>query len=287
MLPADHKEYRLGRTMLVLPRSHLLDQFRQHWPRLQLALGDLAEVVAHKYRGFSAIDIGANVGDTAAMICSRDDVPTLCIEGNPIYWPYLEENARRIGPHIVIDRSFLGEFAGAKRLEIHNDPAGTTRLSPSPEAGEVMLRTLDQVLRDHPRFIRSKLIKLDVDGFDFEIIRGAVELLKVLQPILFFEYSPIESSAGGGDGVECFKTLTGIGYDRFLVWDGFGHYMIHLTAADFDKFVDLTFYLVSNRRFGAAVYHYDICAFPAGDADLFEALRNQQLDVCLRPSAAP
>jgi FkbM family methyltransferase len=287
MLPLDHKEYHLGRTTLVLPRSHQLDQLRQHWPRLQLAIGDLAQAMAHKYPGFSAIDIGANVGDTAAIICGRDDVPTLCIEGNPAYWPYLEENARRIGPHIVIEPSLIGETAGAKPLAICTDPSGTAKLVPADDGSEIMLRTLDQVLRDHPRFIRSKLIKLDIDGFDFEIIRGAVDLLKVLQPILFYECAPIESGTGGGDGMECFKMLTEIGYTRFLIWDGYGHYMVHLTAADFDKFVDLIFYLVSNRRFGPAVYHYDVCAFPAGDTDLFEAVREQQLEVCLRTGAAP
>jgi len=283
MLPVDHKEYRLGRTMLALPPSHQLDHFHQHWPRLQLALGDIAQAVAGKYSGFSAIDIGANIGDTAAIICSRDDVATLCIEGNPVYWPYLEENARRIGSHVVIDRSFIGETAGAQPLAVHTDPSGTAKLVPAEDGSEITLRTFDQVLREHPRFIRSKLIKIDVDGFDFEIIRGAVALLKALQPILFYEYAPIESGTGGGDGMDIFRVLTEIGYNRFLIWDGYGHYMVHLTDADFDKFVDLTFFLVSNRRFGPAIYHYDICAFPVGDTDLFEETRERQLEVCLRP----
>jgi FkbM family methyltransferase len=289
MVPADHKEYRLGRTTLVMPAHHQLDQFRRHWPRLQLPIGDLARAIGHKYRGFCAIDIGANVGDTAAVMCSHDDVPILCVEGNPVYLPYLEENARRIGPQIEIECAFIGEVGGAQPFSIHADGAGTARLVPSEDGGAIMMRSLGDVLRDHPRFIRAKLVKLDVDGFDFRIIRGAAELLGALRPMLFYECSPFDTGTGGagtGEALDCFKLLASIGYDRFLLWDGFGHYMIHLTAADFDKFVDLAFYLVSNRLFGAAVYHFDVCAFPSADADLFEALRDHQLALCLRPDAA-
>jgi FkbM family methyltransferase len=285
-LPAGYKECTLGRTTLVLPPDHRLDQYQRVWPRIQLALGDLARLIPRKYSGFHAVDIGANVGDTAAVICNESDVPTLCIEGNPAYWPYLEENARRMGPHIVIDRSFIGAVEETKPLAIYTDPAGTAKLVPALDGSEIMLRTLDRILRDHPRFISSKLIKIDIDGFDFEVILGAADLLKALQPVLFYEYAPIETETGARDGIACFKMLAEIGYSRFLIWDGFGHYMVHLTAADFDKFVDLTFFLVSNRRFGPAIYHYDICAFPSGDTDLFEALRQHQLGLCLQPPDA-
>jgi len=282
MLPSDHKEYHLGRTTLALPHSHQLDQFRQHWLRLQLPIGDLAEVIWQKYPGFRAVDIGANVGDTAAMICSRDDVPTLCVEGNPVYWPFLEENARRMGRHIVTDRSFIGDTSGERALAVYDDPSGTAKLIHTTDGAQLTLKTLDRLLCDHPDFSGAKLIKTDIDGFDFEVIRGSIELLKNLKPVLFYEYAPLEKDTGPGDGLECFKRLVEIGYERFLVWDGYGHYLVHLTAFDFEKLVDLTFFLVSNRRFGPAIYHYDICAFAFADTDLFEATRQTQLELCLR-----
>ena len=282
-LPPDHQEYRLGRTTLALPRDHMLGAFRQHWPRLQLPVGDVAQAIGRKYAGFRAIDIGAHVGDTAAVICSHADVPVLCIEGNPEFLPFLEENARRIGPHIAIERAFIGAEAGERPLALRTDPAGTAVLVEVSDGSRMHLKTLDQVLRDHPGFAASKLIKTDIDGFDFEVIRGALDLLKSRRPVLFFEYAPMETSTGPGDGFECFRSLTAIGYDRFLVWDGFGHYLMHLTVDDFDKLVDLTFFLVANRRFGAAIYHYDIAAFPRGEGDLFDAVRQQQLALCLDP----
>lgn len=286
MLPPDHKEYRLGRTTLVMPADHRLDEFRRHWPRLQMPIGDLAEAIGRKYHGFRAIDIGANVGDTAAVMCTHADVPILCIEGNPAFLPYLEENARRIGPQIAIERAFIGESAGAQALAVHADNAGSAWLAPSEDGSAITLRTFDEILRDHPQFIRAKLVKLDIDGFDFRIIRGAADVFQALKPILFYESAPLDTATGSGDALDCFKLLSSIGYERFLLWDGFGHYLIHLTSAEFDKFVDLTFYLVSNRMFGPAVYHFDVCAFPAADTDLCETVREQQLALCLRPDLA-
>jgi FkbM family methyltransferase len=282
MLPPDHQEYRLGRTTLALPPDHKLGVFREHWPRLQLPIGDVAEAIGRKHPGFCAVDIGAHIGDTAAVICSHADVPVLCVEGNPAFLPYLEENARRIGPQIAIEPVLVAGEAGERPMALHTDPAGTARLFEATDGSRATFKTLDQVLRAHPRFGAPKLVKTDIDGFDFEVIRGARDLFAAIRPILFFEYAPIETATGPGDGLECFKTLTGIGYDRFLVWDGYGHYLVHLGAVDFDKLVDLTFFLIANRRFGPAIYHYDIAAFPAGDGDLFDAVRQQQLGLCLQ-----
>jgi hypothetical protein len=160
-------------------------------------------------------------------------------------------------------------------------PGGTAKLVADDAAPGVALKTLDQILAVHPQFRTARLLKCDIDGLDFSVITASAELLRSWRPILFFEYAPMESATGPGDGLDCFRMLLEIGYEQFLVWDGFGHYLIHLNALDFDKLVDLTFFLVANRRFGAAIYHYDICAFSASDRDLFAALRQHQLGLCL------
>jgi FkbM family methyltransferase len=41
------------------------------------------------------IDIGANVGDSVAIVREQSDYPILCIEGNETYFQILEENLRR------------------------------------------------------------------------------------------------------------------------------------------------------------------------------------------------
>jgi FkbM family methyltransferase len=281
MLPPDHEHYRLGRTLLALPREHKLRTFCEDWPRLQLPIGDLAAAIEAKHPGFCAVDVGANIGDTAAVICSRFDVPVLCVEGNPAFWPYLEENVRRIGRQIEIERALIGAEAGERPLTLYTDPSGTGKLIAEPGSSLVAFKTLAEALRDHPRFAAPKLVKTDIDGFDFEVIRGARDLLKALRPILFLEYAPMETATGPTDGLECFRSLVEIGYDRFLVWDNYGHYLVHLTRLDFNKLVDLTFFLIANRRFGSAIYHFDIAAFSPADNDVFDAVRQQQLDLCL------
>ncbi|HAZ47443.1 MAG TPA: hypothetical protein DDW76_13245 [Cyanobacteria bacterium UBA11369] len=77
------KEYQIGRYQIILPSDHLLDAYQSTWLRYDKALGYIAHAIFEKYPKSSAIDIGANVGDSAALIRQYSDIPVLCIEGNP------------------------------------------------------------------------------------------------------------------------------------------------------------------------------------------------------------
>ena len=81
------KEYMVGRTRVVLPLDHALETYQARWKRYDRALGEIAHIVRGKYPDLRAVDIGANVGDTAALIFAYDDIPTLCIEGTEAFLP--------------------------------------------------------------------------------------------------------------------------------------------------------------------------------------------------------
>jgi hypothetical protein len=74
------KEYQIGNHKILLPLDHLLDKYQANWKRYDTVLGDVARIVFQKYPESTAIDIGANVGDTAALINKYIHVPVLCIE---------------------------------------------------------------------------------------------------------------------------------------------------------------------------------------------------------------
>ena len=63
------------------------------------ALGRLVTLAYGKYPDLAVIDVGSNVGDTAAVIKAGADVPVFCIEGDPQIYPILQRNTRRLpGP---------------------------------------------------------------------------------------------------------------------------------------------------------------------------------------------
>ncbi len=85
----EEKTYRIGRFELTLPADHPIDRYQKTYRLYDRVLGDIAHAVAAKYPDTTAIDIGANVGDTAALLCRDQDFPVLCIEGSPHFLKYL------------------------------------------------------------------------------------------------------------------------------------------------------------------------------------------------------
>ncbi|WP_457831801.1 hypothetical protein, partial [Staphylococcus aureus] len=83
-----------------------------------------------------------------------------------------------------------------------------------------------------------RLIKIDTDGFDFQIIMSSAALLKAIQPVVFYEYAPFERPNGVADGIGSFQTLLQAGYEHFIFYDNFGHYLIHLGTNQAEQFID-------------------------------------------------
>src|SRR5262249_51451072 len=135
-----------------------------------------------------------NVGDTAALLCSRQPIPVLCVEGHPRFVPYLRRNVERLPAGIEIEECVIGARAGAVSagsFVTHHGTAGLTGASGSASgAGAIPVRTLAEVLAAHPRFRDARLLKTDTDGSDFEILTSSLEVLRETQPVLFFEYDP-------------------------------------------------------------------------------------------------
>jgi len=278
MLQVPVKEYTVGRSKLLLPADHALDRYQAKWKRYDRALGEIARLVSRKYPNSAAIDIGANVGDSAALINTYQDVPTLCIEGGETFLPFLQENARRIGPHIAIEAAFVGDSGSANLYALKSTELGTAKLVADPDhKADIQVKRLDALLSGAPGFSQPRLIKIDTDGFDFQIIMTSVALFSELKSVVYYEYAPFEQPNGIADGIGSFQALLQAGYRHFMVYDNFGNYLIHLTADNAAQFIDLNGYLCSNRANGVAVAYFDICCFAPQDRDLFEALRAYEL----------
>jgi FkbM family methyltransferase len=170
--------YRVGAVELELPLSHELPFYQRDHPRYDRQLGAIAAEL-----GGPVVDVGANVGDSAAAIRAASDVPILCIEGDHAFFALLERNARTIGG-VELERALV-EGPARGRLE---RGAGTAHVVGGDEP--LPSKPLAQILEEHPVFARPALIKLDTDGMDVSILLANLALLEDLRPVLFFEYDP-------------------------------------------------------------------------------------------------
>ena len=267
----SHKDtyYKVGKNVLILPYYHALPVYQKRFKLYDKALGHIANFLYSKNGKFYAIDIGANIGDSAALINNKYTIPTLCIEGSEEYLPYLRQNQERLGSHITIVDKFIG-FDNLKTKKLNQK--GTLTLSNSTHEFKSSINTLNHILDAHPKHKKSKLIKLDTDGYDFSILLNNLNFIKICQPILFFEYTLHYHSESERESLLVIQHLSNIGYTYFAVYDNFGHLMTIVNKDYIERFREINNYLKSNQFFGTAVYGIDICAFNANDADLYHYL---------------
>lgn len=166
----------------------------------QLIAGSLHE-------GMTAIDIGANFGyHTLAM--ARSVGPTgriLAIE--PTAWAYAKL-LRNASLNKVSNIEFIqvglsdseeGEQEIAFQSSYRLDGQSATRQE------KVLITTLDSVI-EKLGVSAVHFIKLDVDGYEGKVLRGARKLLKQHRPIVFFEISP-SAMAKNGDSAQALLGL--------------------------------------------------------------------------------
>lgn len=189
--------HRVGEVEIELPLSHQLPFFRHAHPEYDRAVGRIAAEL-----GGPVVDVGANVGDTAAAVRAETDAPILCVEGDARFFALLERNAARLGD-VELERAYV---EGPERGAVERG-AGTARVVEGAE--ELPSRPLRAILDAHPRFGSPALLKLDTDGMDVAILEANLDLLARRRPVVFFEYDPHLGAAPA-----IFERLADAGYAR-------------------------------------------------------------------------
>ncbi|NJL30808.1 MAG: hypothetical protein HC898_03785 [Phycisphaerales bacterium] len=129
---------------LAMACSHNLPYYLKLAPGLMLNNQRIIGVIRDKYPQMTAIDVGANLGDSTLLFQHAGPVPTLCIEPDDKFRRYLEINTRPLGDLVEIDPSMVGERPleicgrienqkGTARLVVDDSTATTIQLRPLPD----------------------------------------------------------------------------------------------------------------------------------------------------------
>jgi FkbM family methyltransferase len=262
--------YRLDGMDIGLPLSHELPFFRKYHPLYSSNLGRIVRKVAAALEEFTLVDVGANVGDSVAIIRSQCYCPILCIEGAETYYSYLIANTANLRD-IELEKCFVAtETASAKaKLDVRS---GTARLTPGGERLHTFKR-LSEIVAAHVRFSNPGFIKIDTDGMDCEILRCEASFLKRTQPIVFFEYDPNFLPADEEMALSVFDSLAEAGYDRLLVYENLGDLMLSSRTTEKSLLQDLHHYF-SGRQ---SLRYCDICAFPQSREHLWSEIKSSEI----------
>jgi FkbM family methyltransferase len=139
-------------------------------------------------------DIGSNIGASLLTMCSeRPDLRFVCFEATPRFIRYLRQNVTRNGldSQVDIHHSLIGPDSSEWTLSCDvtsGSVAVENKLRRRVLVREQMVSTsLDTwFAKDRP----PGLVKVDTDGFEFQVLSSGRELFSRRRPDLFIEYCP-------------------------------------------------------------------------------------------------
>jgi FkbM family methyltransferase len=176
-------------------------------------------VVGRLGRGDWAIDVGANIGVITSQLCSTTG-------GGGRVWALepVPDNIERLG--------FLKQRNGLAQLEVFPVAAGAEEgsvdlgMPPPGRSGwgsitkswdvatrfSVRVRPLDALVDEAGDDQRVRFVKIDVEGFEPEVVAGAAGVLGEHRPLVFCEFNDVLLRDRGTSSSELLAVFDDLGY---------------------------------------------------------------------------
>lgn len=139
--------------------------------------------------GDGFIDVGANVGVYSLFAASIPDVQIWAFEPSSDTFARLRENVElnSLQSRVVLISAAVGSAAG--RVAVSTGQDTVNRVLPAEaadESEEVPIVSLDEAIGG-PEAAQIHLVKIDVEGFEEQVLLGAPGLLAASRPVLIIE----------------------------------------------------------------------------------------------------
>jgi FkbM family methyltransferase len=179
--------------------------------------------------GSCCVDIGANEGSFLKQFATLSpDGTHYAFEPIPSFAAALRERV----PSAEVHECALSDYDGEAEFQFVPELPAWSGLQPQPYPGPatpqpitVQVRRLDDVL---PGDAQIDFVKIDVEGGELGVLRGAAETLTRCQPVVLFECAAIHNTNYCTRPEQVYATLAEAGLKVFLL-DGSGP----LTEAEF------------------------------------------------------
>jgi FkbM family methyltransferase len=170
--------------------------------------------------GAWVIDVGANIGIVTGQMCQAVGPLGLVTALEPL--PANQHKLRRLkADNRLHQLDVRGVAAGAERARL------SLRLPPRGNSGwasfsaswlgegtvEVDVVTLDEVVAGTAGGRTVDLVKIDVEGYEFEVLEGARDLLARHRPVLVMEFNDPLLRDRGRSSLDLLEVCRSYGYD--------------------------------------------------------------------------
>lgn len=247
--------------LLYIPLSHNLPYYLAQYPIYDGLIERAADFVRKKYARLIYIDVGANIGDTIIFCYKNKDDLFLGIEANDFYFDYCKRNVKTL-ENVRLLKAICSESRGsANWTTIRVD--GTARIVENKK-GSSFKTSIDSITQEQLEFGKVNFIKIDTDGHDFKVLKGAAKTIVESKPVVLFECDAFGNKSYVEEFCETMQFFLLSGYKTALVYDTFGYLFRLINLNKLIQFKDSLFYQLTSK-----FYHFDILLMPEVELQSF------------------
>lgn len=167
------------------------------------------------------LDIGANIGNSSLFFASQNAAAKiLAFEPHPETYKRAQVNID-LNPYQNIKLYNLGlgeEKAELKLYEVNEHNSGMNRILEQELDLPFKVVKVDRLdsFMEQERLNSVDLLKIDVEGYEYAVLKGAEETIKKHFPLLFIELDDLNLREQNRSAAELLQLLTDFGYTTFI-----------------------------------------------------------------------
>jgi len=172
-------------------------------------------------KGYNVLDVGTNIGYTLLNFSRISET------GKVIGFEPDANNRERCGKNLRLNNTDnikvlpfgLGESNAVFKMEVRTPcNRGGNRIcldEDKDDLFEVEVKRMDDI-PDVQSLEKIDLIKIDVEGYELNVLKGSVGTLKKFKPVLFIELDDNNLRYQGGSSAQLVLFLNDLGYNRII-----------------------------------------------------------------------
>lgn len=175
------------------------------------------------------IEVGANIGASTRVIAdSFKHSNFVLVEPAARFRRYLRKNVQSFSERVIaIEKRLIGNVTGQKIQLVTNFTSGSAT---SPDYGAELRTTeypstitLDDLTNEFA-LTSVDFLKVDTDGYEYEVFSGGMQMIERFKPLIFCEFSPSDLTRLR-PGKELIKLLLDMECAMFLVFSPSGRFL--------------------------------------------------------------
>ncbi|MFL5763459.1 MAG: FkbM family methyltransferase [Bacteroidia bacterium] len=178
------------------------------------------DILKHVKSGLTIIDVGGNIGQTAMTMAQKTGAAGKVISFEP--HPSTVEKFRKnlsLNPQIsnvIVENFGLGDQENTAEMFVEcTTNSGGNRIAGSSEKSNgtpVKITTLDRYLDMHG-IEKVDLVKIDVEGYEMNVLNGMTKILQRQRPLLYLEIDDNNLKKQGHSAQEMIDLLHRLNYE--------------------------------------------------------------------------